>query len=384
MAAFCKHYGECGGCDFQETAYAGQLEYKSTYCRNLFASFGCPPDPIVASPLERFFRNKIELAVTGTADSPVIGQRRREHFDQVVDLSECPVFFDRLPVVLEDVRGWIKETGTEPYNLKKGTGELRYISLRHSKTHNRLMVTLVAAMSDAAFEAAQPRYQQLASRLIRHPSVQSVYVCLNAGVSDTALSGRLIHLAGSPQLIERVEGIDYIIKPGSFFQTNPACCAKLYSVLLFCSLGLERHIYDIYCGSGGITLSLAKTGRKTTGIDLSPGNISDAKENARLNKIEAEFLCQDADEFLKGLKPEGRWSMIVDPPRGGLTNAFIDILKAENGPKEFIYVSCNPLKLHEELKRLIPVYALTRLVPIDMFPHTHHIEVIALLKRRSP
>lgn len=379
---FCGHYGECGGCDFQDTEYAAQLQYKSTYCRNLFASFGCDPDPIIPSPAQRFFRNKMEFAVTGTCDTPVIGERMKERFDRVVDLRECPVSGERYPELLASVRSWIRETRTAPYDLRKATGELRYVSIKEAKASRGIMLTMVVALDGAAFAAVEERYRALAWRLMEKFPVRSVFACLNPGRSDNAINGAMVHLAGDDHIIETVNGVRYVIRPGTFFQTNPGCCERLYAAVLGCCEGMEERVYDVYCGSGGITLQLARAGRRATGIDLSRRNIADAAENAAANGLDCDFVCSDADRFIAGIGEGAPWSMVVDPPRGGLTPAFIKVILA-HGPGRLVYVSCNPLKLREDLKKMAFAYTLDRLIPVDMFPHTRHFEVVALLVRQK-
>jgi len=379
---FCRHYGACGGCDFQDQEYAAQLEYKSTYCRNLFTSFGCVPDPIIASPQHKFFRNKMEFSVGGTPEAPAIGQRRSGQFDQLVDLAECPVFNVHTAELLSIVREWLVENGIAPYDLKLRTGEVRYVSLRDSKAQGELMVTLIAALKPDEL-ARQARYRGLFERLSARLPVSSLFLGCNKERSDTAFSGEPRLMSGSGYIRETVNKIEYIIRPRTFFQTNSACCEKLYDVLRHCAVGLEGHIYDVYCGSGGITLQLAAVGRRVTGIDISERNIEDAKQNRDLNGLSADFLCSDADTFIQGLHNDEPWSLVVDPPRSGLSGKFISIL-LKNGPKEFIYVSCNPLKLRDDLKKLGEAYTVTRLSPVDMFPHTRHMEVVCVLKRLPP
>lgn len=383
MAVFCKHYGSCGGCDFQEREYPAQLEYKSRYCRNLFASFGCTPEPIVGSPVQRYFRNKLELTVSGTADRPLIGQRRRERFDQVVDFCECPVFSVHLPELLEICRDWVRENGIEPYDLRRKKGELRFISLRHSKAYDEILVTVICNLEPDAL-ARHHRYRGLFDRLAARLPVRSLYLSCNKGAADNAVAGACHRLSGSGYVREKVNIIEYIVRPSTFFQTNTACCELLYSTLREAAAGMDGRIYDIYCGSGGIALQLAQMGRDVAGIDLSERNIEDARHNCELNGLKAEFLCRDADAFLEELGgQDARQSgMVIDPPRNGLTGEFISRLAA-GGPEQWIYVSCNPLKLREDLKKLAKNYSLSRLIPVDMFPHTRHIEVICLLKRNQ-
>ena len=379
-SVFCPQQGVCGGCDFADQDYPSQLEYKNTYCRNLFAAFGVTAEPVIPSPQTRYFRNKMEFCVSAAADGVRIGMRQKERFDQVVDIKECPVCLEQIGPFLDTIRQWQKESATSVYDMRKRTGELRYVGIRHAKSSGELMVTISASFEQEQLEEQRNKYKILAQRLAGF-GVSSFYLCRNSIVSDTALSSEIYLVSGKDAIHERVNGISYAIRPGTFFQTNSLGCEKLYQAITRMSESMPPTIYDMYCGSGGITLQLAKEGREVIGVDISQRNIEDAAENARLNNLEnAKFTCADADAFMAETQL-GSAGMILDPPRNGLTNKFLDAL-VSRGPASFIYVSCNPLKFREELKKLQPTYTLQSVVPVDMFPCTRHIEVVALLKRK--
>lgn len=385
----CGHFGVCGGCEDLTREYSAELQYKQKYVNNLLARFGPEKSrDIIGSPELFYYRNKMEFAVSGAASDPLIGLRPREKFSEVIDVRDCLIFYPGAGGVLSAVREWIKEYAIEPYDLKRGTGVLRYVSMRHSKYYGHVMVILAAALTQEEFAGKKEAFAAAARGLSGLEGVVSVYCCLNTGLSDEALSENLILLEGRPRIRERINGIDYDIGPKSFFQTNPACCNLLYSVIRD-SVGLGRgcSILDLFCGCGGISLQVCAGAQKVTGVDIVAQNISDARDNCSINGISnVEFACKDAQQFLMeeaGRSGLGDYSVaIVDPPRQGLTKKGRKII-LESGIERVIYVSCNPWNLVQDLKILGEFYSLETVNPVDMFPHTQHIETVVSLRRNK-
>ena len=381
MVSFCSHQGVCGGCDFADQDYPAQLEYKNTYCRNLFTAFGVTAEPVIPSPQAKYFRNKMEFCINAEQGRLHIGMRQKARFDRVVDIKDCPVCIEQSGALLEAVRQWQKESATLAYDMRTRSGELRYVSIRHAKTTGELMVIISASFELEQLESLRGKYKLLAEKLANTCGVSSFYLCRNAIVSDTALSQEIYLIHGTDAIHESVNGIVYAIRPGTFFQTNSLACEKLYQAITHLAQEMPDPVYDMYCGSGGITLQLARQGKSVIGVDNSQRNIKDAQENAQLNKIgNAQFICADADAFMADTQLNA-CGMILDPPRSGLTNKFLQAL-VTRGPGALVYVSCNPLKFREELKKLEPAYTLQSVVPVDMFPCTKHMEVVALLKKK--
>lgn len=387
MPAVCPHFGACGGCQKQDQPYADQLAYKQTYITNLLAQFH-PQEirGIVASPQIWHFRNKMEFAVSGTAGAPRVGLRPQQKFSSVIDIGECRVFYPQAGAVLDAVRSWVREGRIEPYDLRRRTGCLRYVGMRHSKAYDEVMVTLVAAMSCPEFERKRTMFDPVIKSLSSLERVASVYACLNTGASDEAASGEMVLLYGKPRIRERLNGIDYQIGPRSFFQTNPYCCERLYDIIRARAGNRNGSVLDLFCGSGGISLQVAAASNRVTGIDIIEQNIEDAKENCRVHGIfHADFVCRDAQVFLSQAAADGRLReyscLIVDPPRQGLTKKDRKLI-VESGIEQVIYVSCNPWNLVQDLKTLLEAYSLAVAEPVDMFPHTQHTETVVSLKRQ--
>lgn len=374
----CKHFGTCGGCDSQDLPYLEQLKEKETRIRELFSKSGVKEfRGIIPSPEIYHYRNKMEYAVGVWDGIKAIGLRERKRFYHVVSLDECRIFSKDLPPIFKAFSEWIADSNIEPYHNSKGTGLLRYLALRHSKHHDNFMATIVVSS-----DHVDPRGVLNGFRKLK--KIKSVYLCVNNRLSDVAVAGQIKLIDGDARITERVNGIDYSIGPESFFQTNSYCCNALYAAIKEEARRIGGKALDLCCGLGGITLQLADIFDDVTGVDISKSNIDDAVINARANGIEnVNFMCQDAEEYILGISSSGAIggfsAIILDPPRAGLSKKMRPAIR-DSRVKNIIYVSCNPKNLAEDLKVLSESYEVEKMIPVDMFPHTKHIEVIAILK----
>jgi 23S rRNA (uracil1939-C5)-methyltransferase len=265
----------------------------------------------------------------------------------------------------------MKKNDIEPYQLRRHSGSVRYAAMRHSKRYNELMVIAVMARAEATIG-------ELVDGLDKIEAVKSVYMCVNDAVADVSTAGRITLMSGQEHIKENINGIDYLVGPDSFFQTNPYCCDRLYGVIKERTKGVGGTALDMCCGSGGITLQVAGNFDKVIGVDISAKNIENALLNARINKRDnVEFVCQDAEKFVPG---ENLSTIILDPPRAGLGKKAKKWV-LESGVENVVYVSCNPVNLAQDLTALKEAYKIKSLIPVDMFPHTRHLEVVAILKR---
>jgi 23S rRNA (uracil1939-C5)-methyltransferase len=383
----CPHFGACGGCEYQDLAYAKQLKLKEADLAGLFSDYSrAAVKRIIPSPEIWCYRNKMEFAASADRENRrFLGLRQRKKFFKVVDLKECRIFYKDTGKILDAVRRWMTEYSVEPYHMSRHTGELRYMVVRHSKFYDEFMVIIVAASKDEAPD--RKKFLKLAGHLKSIKAVRSVYLCLNSGLADVALNGDIFQIAGEDKIRERINGIDYLIYPEAFFQTNPYCCGKLYDLIKRYAKTSCGKALDIFCGTGGITLQIADSFREVIGVDNCAENIECAEENARLNKIKnARFVCCDAEEFVLNLKSEDSLEdfsvLIVDPPRAGLTKKTKAAI-FESGVPRIIYVSCNPKNLSEDLKAAAESYRIKSITAVDMFPHTRHLEAVALLEKRG-
>lgn len=378
MQPLCKHFGACGGCDFQDIPYSDQLKNKELRIREIFSQFEVEKfDSIVPSPQIFYYRNKMEYAVSSDASDLYIGLRAKKRFYRIVNLEECRIFNQDVKKIFDTFREWIGTCGVEPYQLRRHSGTIRYAALRHSKYYNELMVIVVLTSGAVKIEPLVDRLKEIGN-------VKSVYLCINENKADVSITDNLTLVYGDKFIKERINGIDYSISPDSFFQTNPYCCSELYSVIKKEASGLGGSALDICCGSGGITLQIASSFDNVVGVDISARNIEDAAINAGANGIKnAEFIREDAEKFiLKYLDSRltGNFSTIIlDPPRAGLSKK-LRLAICESSVKNVIYVSCNPINLAEDLKVIRSSYHIEKLIPVDMFPHTRHVEIVAILR----
>ncbi len=378
----CQHFPTCGGCDFRDKSYAEQLAYKEKFCRNLLARFSVSDFlPIIPSVQTDYYRHKMDFCAAVAPDGILLGLRQKSRSQAVVDLKGCLVFFKGLEQILGIFRQWAKDYSVLAYELYKRCGELRYVSIRHSKSSGKLMVVGVFALSSEEFSAQTAKFQDLAVRLQEIPEVASIYICLNNKISDETLSDDLRLLAREKYIQEEINKISYLSSPEIFLQSNPFACAKLYEVIkqVAANSASGGNILDMYCGSGGITLQLAGLAGIITAVDNCSRNIEDARKNAKLNGINnIEFICEDAEVFLSRANPGEFSVLILDPPRQGLSKKTLKVVM-DCGIKNIIYVSCNPLNLRQDLIFLSNFYKINKAVVVDMFPHTRHIELVVHL-----
>jgi len=378
VSGLCKHFGVCGGCDSQDLPYEEQLKDKEARLKELFSQFKIKEfKRIIPSPEIYYYRNKMEYAV-GTWDAAkVIGLREKKRFYHVVGLGECRIFNHDLSRIFDIFSGWIADNNIEPYHNSKGTGLLRYIALRHSKYYDDLMAIVVAS-SDRINTA------NLINEFRGFKKIKSVYLCVNDRLSDVAVAGKIKLIYGDEHIKERINNIEYSIGPESFFQTNSYCCGSLYAAIKEEVKDIGGRALDLCCGLGGITLQMADIFSFCEGVDISGRNIEDASLNAELNNINnVNFICRDAEEYIQEISDSGAIkkfsTVILDPPRAGLSKK-TRIAVRDSGVKNIIYVSCNPKNLAEGLKIITGTYDIEKIIPVDMFPHTKHAEVIAILK----
>jgi 23S rRNA (uracil1939-C5)-methyltransferase len=329
----------------------------------------------------------------------VLGLRATGRFDRVIDLQTCFLMSSECLDVLRRVRQWANAQGLQGYHRRRHEGDLRYLVLREGKnTGQRMGILLVT--SKRFPQGGQPAAPTFPMEL--HSLLTTCWLGVTDDKGDTARADDMRLLWGPGTIEEKLGTITYRISPYSFFQTNTHGTEKLYDLLRDWATphphplppqGGEGErvrgvgtLLDLYCGSGGITLALAGSFDRVVGIDTNKDAIEDAKKNAELNGIQnAEFVCEDAQEFLKKL-PGSKLSvqlsaMVVDPPRPGLhPQALRNLL--EMNPPRLAYVSCNPESLARDLQTLVPLYRIQNVQPVDLFPHTSHVETVVLMEHR--
>lgn len=393
---FCPHFGVCGGCQWQMLPYEKQLQYKHKQVEETLKRIGkvsLPPfQPILGADETRFYRNKIEYtfgnkrfllpeelhdeSISGSQN--VAGFHARGLFDKVVDIKTC--YLQEEPT--NEIRLAVKQFGIDNkwtfYDIREHAGFLRTMQVRLCRT-GELMINIVVGENDKA------KITQLMNFVAgKFPSITTLLYTVNTKWNDSISDLKPMTWKGKGYVIERLEDYSFKIGPQSFFQTNTRQAEKLYQVTReFAELDGTQTVYDLYCGTGSIGIFVSEKARKIIGVEVIPAAIEDAKENAALNNLEtATFYAGDVaaicnEDFFKiHGKPD---VIITDPPRAGMHEKLVRQILEMEAPV-VVYVSCNPATQARDLNLLGEKYQVTRVQPVDMFPHTHHIENIVQLK----
>jgi 23S rRNA (uracil1939-C5)-methyltransferase len=380
----CAHFPACGGCRFQDLEYGAQLAQKESQVRDAFqriAGIAEPPlEEIVPCAPEIFhYRNKLEYSFTQTPEGPALGFHRAGRWDEVLDIRKCWLTTALGNELREAVRDWAREEKLEAYSQEDGSGYLRHLVVREGRNTSQALVQLVTAPG----ERFEPGY--FVDVVRRFPQVTSVHWSVNDSPAEvTNLPTRL--LWGEEWIEEELCGLRFRVRPNAFLQTNTAMAERLYALAgEAAQLSGGETVWDLYCGIGTIGLSLASRALTVWGIEVSEESVACALENAELNGVtNAAFFAgnvgQVVQELLERSGPPD--VVIVDPPRAGLAGKALKRL-GEIGAPRLVYVSCNPTTLAGDVKTLRADYGyeLLRATPVDMFPHTPHVECVALLER---
>ncbi len=384
----CRHFGLCGGCSLQDKPYDVQLGLKEKKVLAALAGIeGLPTPSIIGSPDQFHYRNKMEFSF-GDVYPPVAGQwlklgmKPKGRWYEIFNLEECRLPSPEAAKLVAAVRAWAEHEKVPPYNSHKKEGVLRHLVIREAKNRPERMVLLVTTDGNipkpSFIEAVQGAYP-----------ATTILLGSNKKQSDTAISDSIEVLTGTGYVTETLYfpdgAVDYRISPQSFFQTNTKGTEALYGLLRAWTRELPATgtVLDLYCGGGGIALSLAGAARKVVGVELNPAAVADAKANAERNGFKnCEFYCSPVELLLPSLLDMRPEAVVVDPPRAGL-HAKAAATLLEMAPPLIFYVSCNPESLGRDLKILGAKYEVERLVVVDLFPHTDHVETVARLVRRG-
>ncbi len=390
----CSYCNFCGGCKWQQLPYELQLEYKKRHVVESLAHIGglkdvrvmdvIPSDPIYG------YRNKMEFSASSQRwlmpheleDETIkkgfgIGLHVPGTFDKVIDIHQCEIMPALGNEILEDVRSFIKESGLPAYHLRSHEGFWRFLMLRHSVAHDQWMVNIIT--KEKNLDVVSELGKRLAEKYSNITSILNNITDSKSGVS-TGQEEILLH--GEDHIIEKLEDLQFKISANSFFQTNTRACEKLYTkVKEYACLTGSQTVLDLYSGTGTIPIWLASHAKKIYGIEIVHSAVVDARENVRLNNIEnCEFFEGDIKDVFKQV-PEKPDVIIIDPPRVGMHKDVVGQVLA-HCPDKIVYVSCNPATLARDLEMLAPRYGVLEVTPVDMFPHTYHIESVALLVRK--
>jgi 23S rRNA (uracil1939-C5)-methyltransferase len=382
VEAPCAHYPACGGCRFQDLAYDAQVEAKTRQVGDALARIGKVSgfELEAAIPAESVFhyRNKLEYSFTATPERVGLGFHRAGRWDEVLDIERCWLTTEVGNAIREAVREWANAESLAAFDQETQEGYLRHLVVREGRNTGQALVVLVTAPGGLPEET-------FVEMVRRFPEVRSVHWAVNDSPAEvTNLPTKL--LWGTDAIEEEVLGLRFRIRPNAFFQTNTAMCARLYGLARdYAALTGEETVYDLYCGTGTIGLSLANDALTVWGIEASEESVACAVENADLNGItNAAFFAGDVADDVAELRDRAGAPdvVVVDPPRAGLAGKSLARVAALEAPR-LVYVSCNPTTLAGNAKQLAGEfgYRLERVRPVDMFPHTPHVESVALFTR---
>ena len=389
----CDHFKYCGGCSFQNLDYKIQIEQKSNQIKEIFKRIGNFTD-ITTKAIQECknnykYRNKMEFTFSNrrwilknepenVKSNFALGLHIPGRYDKILDINECHIQKDSANKILNIVKE--KSKNIEPYDIIEHKGFLRNLMIRHTENTNEIMVNIVTNYEDT--EILKPMVKEIIKKVKNVKSIVNNITSRNAGVS---IGEYEITLYGKSFIQEKLNGLTFNISANSFFQTNTYQTEKLYSMIIEESnLTGDEIVYDLYCGTGTIGISMAKYVKQVYGFEINDIAIKDARINSKINKINnINFFRGDLQNIfrvnLDTEKLEEPDIIVIDPPRAGMHKKTIqDIIKKR--AKKIIYISCNPTTQARDIKELSDNnYNLEKNLPLDMFPHTPHVENIAIL-----
>ena len=396
--AVCEHYGICGGCKWQILPYADQIRYKQKQVVDNLTRIGkieLPEiTPILGSAKTEFYRNKLEFTFSNKrwrtneeiAEGKVfetmnaVGFHIPGQFDKVLDINKCWLQTEDSNEIRNEVRRYALEKGLTFFDLRSQEGFLRTMMVRTTST-GELMVIMIFFYEDK--DAQNALLQHIADKF---PQITSLLYVINSKANDTITDQEVLVFKGAECIYEEMEGLKFKIGPKSFYQTNSDQAYELYKITRnFAGLTGNELVYDLYTGTGTIANFVSHQARQVVGIEYVPEAIEDAVVNSKLNNIgNTLFYAGDMKDILNAafIEKHGKPDVIItDPPRAGMHEDVIDAILFA-APERIVYVSCNPATQARDLSLLDAAYQVAAVQPVDMFPHTHHVENVVLLQKR--
>jgi 23S rRNA (uracil1939-C5)-methyltransferase len=396
--AVCEHYGICGGCKWQTLPYAEQIRFKQKQVVDSLTRIGkidLPEiTPILGSKRTEFYRNKLEFTFSNKrwrtneeiAEEKVfdtmnaVGFHIPGAFDKVLDINKCWLQTEDSNAIRNEVRRYALEKGLTFFDLRAQEGFLRTLMIRTTST-GELMVIMIFYYED--IEAQNALLEHIATEF---PQITSLLYVINSKANDTITDQEILVYKGAECIYEQMEGLKFKIGPKSFYQTNSEQAYELYKVARnFAGLTGNELVYDLYTGTGTIANFVSHQAKKVIGIEYVPEAIEDAKVNSAINNIDNTlFFAGDMKDILNAafIETHGKPDVIItDPPRAGMHDDVINAIRFA-APNRIVYVSCNPATQARDLSLLDADYKVSAVQPVDMFPHTHHVENVVLLQKR--
>ena len=391
----CPYAGFCGGCQWQNLRYERQLDYKKEQVWESMDHIGAVKNFVVHDviPSEKMFayRNKMEFSFSDrrwflpnelhkrkTEGDFALGLHVPGTYNKVIDMDACLLQEEKGNQILREVKTYVKACGIPVYGIKTHEGFWRFLVIRHSTAFDQWMVNIVT--SEDRPDAVQPLADILRRNIGNITSIVNNITQSKAAVA-VGESERIV--AGEKYIEDKIGAFNFQISSNSFFQTNSLGAQRLYqTVLNYAEVNGNERVLDLYSGTGTIPIFLADKAGSVTGIEISESAVQDARKNCKNNGINnCDFICGDIRKKLSAItrKPD---TLIIDPPRAGMHK---DVLAKvlDLSPEKIVYVSCNPTTMARDIAQMIPGYEVLEIQPVDMFPHTYHIEAVAQLRRRK-
>ena len=399
LEPFCEHFGTCGGCRWQPLPYKMQLEAKRTQVEDQLVRIGHLEVPAIRPTLPsqrtQFYRNKLEFSASARrwvlqgedpdqipqCDRMGLGFHVGKFFDKVLDIKECHLQPEPSNAIRLFIKQFCVENGYEFYNIRENHGFFRNIFVRTTEKGEVMLIVCFAK------EDRERREALLDAVSARFPQITSLWYVINEKLNDSIADLSPVLYKGEEAIFEEMEGLRFKIGPKSFYQTNSLQAERLYGVARdFAALTGNEVVYDLYTGTGTIAQFVSRQASRVIGIEYVPEAIEDAKCNAKANGItNCEFFAGDMKDVLNEafIAQHGRPDVIIlDPPRAGIHPDVARVI-LEAAPKRMVYVSCNPASQARDLAILCRDYEITAVQPVDMFPHTMHVENVVALRRKA-
>lgn len=375
----CPYSKKCGGCQLQNMDYSRQLKYKQAKAVSLLGKFH-RVNKIIGMENPYYYRNKVQAAFGLTRSGKIVSGVYQSSEKRIVNVDSCMTEDKKADEIIVEIRKMLPDFKIVPYNEFNGKGFLRHVLVKRSFVTNQIMVVLVGA------NAVFPQKAKFVSALLKKfPEITTVVFNVNSGRLSMLLGEREEVLFGKGYIEDKLCGYVFRISAKSFYQINPCQTEVLYKTAIdYADLSGDEVVLDAYCGTGTIGLVASEKAKKVIGVELNKDAVKDAIVNAKINNIEnASFYNADAGEFMVEMAKENEQVDVVfmDPPRKGSDKRFLTSL-LKLSPKKIVYISCNPETQKRDLFTLTKGgYKVRKIQPVDMFPHTNHVETVALLTK---
>lgn len=379
----CPSFGYCGGCTFQHTDYENQILIKEGYLKELFKPFNISINFFIKSPEEWGYRNKMEFSFYQENSKVNLGLHQKGEFNKFFPVPPCFICDPDFLPLIELVLDFVRESGLPAYNLKTHQGVYRHLVLRKGKRTGDLLINLV---TNKSLKISKDIFAPLQKALERRGV--TFYWTINSSFSDAVVAEDTYLIEGKEKIEEKLIIKDrkytFTISPFSFFQTNTFGTEKLYETIInLLKSDQDTKVLDLYCGTGTISLIIAPYVKEVIGVDQFNDAIRDAEENKKINQIENVFFRADSvEKWIRESKEYFFNSIILDPPRCGVSKRVINYIEAIK-PDQILYISCNPSTMVRDLKGILEKvsYQIEKVILVDLFPQTYHVEVVVALKR---